>query len=226
MKTEVYDIRGNHILGCQLNEQVLSLGSYIIREWNDAGKLVREGSVVNGCYHSPDGPAFRKWNDAGILICEEYYIRDMRHNSKGPALRKWNDAGTLICEEYLVDHLNHNPDGPARREWNDAGILIREEYWVDGQLHNPHGPAIFMWCEGKPCYVEYRVHGKLHNYFGPAILRYTSTGQVARKYYYLNGEELKEDQWRGLAKPPEILAIIANLHMPIAKAIVEYYCSA
>jgi hypothetical protein len=85
----------------------------------------------------------------------------------------------------------------------------------DGQPPKPIATRAIYFSDGRP-----------HKATGPAYLRYDDAGQIIKKRYYLHGVKLAEDEWRNQSKPPEILAVIARLHMPIAEAIAEYYCFA
>ena len=94
---------------------------------------------------------------------------------------------------YLNGKL-HRADGPAS-EWSSGSKF----WYLNGKLHREDGPAI-EWINGSK---EWCLNGKLHREDGPAI----EWDSGNKKYWYLNGEKLTEEEFDAKMNPAKELTV-------------------
>lgn len=101
------------------------------------------------------------------------------HNDDGPA---------VICpgngSEWYRYGIRHRDDGPAV-EYEDG-----TKYWyINGNRHREDGPAI-EWHDGD---CDYFRKGKRHRLDGPAVIRTLPLSLGGRRYLYVNGKHLSNN---------------------------------
>jgi hypothetical protein len=111
-----------------------------------------------------------------------------------------------VSEYYTVWKLDgkfHREDGPAI-EWANGS----KSWYINGKYHREDGPAI----EASDGYKAWCLDGIYHRNDGPAIEAYGS------EYWYLNGEELTEEEHR-VRTQPAVEMTVAEIEQLLGKRI-------
>lgn len=99
--------------------------------------------------------------------------------------------GDLIIEDSFAMQKAYNDDNDSECiEYSDGLKIWRDKDW---KIHRKNGPAIeYTW--GTQCWYK---HGKNHRLDGPAII--VPQGKDTVKHWYIDGEELTEQEHKRLA---------------------------
>jgi antitoxin component YwqK of YwqJK toxin-antitoxin module len=86
----------------------------------------------------------------------------------------------------------------VKKGYYDNGNIYSESHYLGEKLHREGGPAFVSYDYDTGSIVEVEVYyldGKLHREDGPAIIYYDEDGNIEYKEYWLNDEELTEQEW-------------------------------
>lgn len=154
-----------------------------------SGSTCNMHGVVNGKYHSENGPA-QVTAVNGVVTQLHYQVDGKYHRSGGAAKLLFDGDGALIYEEWYVNGEKHREDGPALSKWS-SGELTLEEWYTNDKKHRDGGPAVSIWELGKLATQQWYETGKLHRTDGPAQVKYATSSMAQHDTWYLNGEHYR-----------------------------------
>jgi antitoxin component YwqK of YwqJK toxin-antitoxin module len=86
----------------------------------------------------------------------------------------------------------------VKKDYYSNGNIYCESYYINGERHREDGPAFVSYDYDTGSIVEvevYYINGKHHREDGPAVIYYDEDGNIEYKEYWLNDEELTEQEW-------------------------------
>lgn len=128
-------------------------------------------------------------------------------------MKEYYDNGNIWFEYYILDKKIHRKDGPAYIEYHQDGNIWFLHYYLNGLKHREDGPAHIEYDEKNRNILleEYYLNGKCHREDGPAVISYDKSGEIKYKEYWLNNEELKEQEWFSLSSENIKLKMLLNV---------------
>ena len=101
-------------------------------------------------------------------------------------------------EEWKLSNGDlHREDGPARIRYYKNGNKCYEQWHKNGKSRREGGPSFTSWNESGNIICEiWSKAGKMHREEGPARICYNKNGSVREVRYWINGEELTEEEWK------------------------------
>lgn len=124
----------------------------------------------------------------GDVTVSRYYLGGKLHKLNGPAVEYVDGSRE---EWYLNGERHRTPDASGAHY--PAYVTNEAQIWyVDGDKHRVGGPAIVHKSGAK----EWFQNGLRHRDDGPAVEQYNG-----KKYYYINDEELTEQEFRERMQP-------------------------
>lgn len=198
-----------------------------------SGETCNMHGVVDGEYHSTDGPA--QVTAVGDVVTQLHYmVNNQYHRVGSPAKILNNTDGSKQIEEWYIDGKKHREDGPALSKWN-GDVVTTEEWYLNGKLHRADGPAITKRnADGSIISEEWYVNGERHRVGAPAKIVHATPHKAQIDIWYLDDKHYRsttydvntgkpsQDEWLMPSQDDEWGKGIYNRHRVDGPAIVSY----